>query len=692
MKMNNLKTSLINSIKNAVNYKSIYFKSAMLSWTLIIATVVIFFVGIIPFQKDAAINKMRSECKDIATSVAQVTATAIISEDYSFAVEHCMNVLRGSHSIKSIVITKNDGFSLLHKKEAWNTQILDSTWHNLSEEEKTGNIMKSRFEDSDVFRYSYPLTYSGINWGWIHIENSLDQYNEDFDTIYKRLIALSAVLIALGFILSFYFSSWLVKPIRLVDNVAQSFANGDLTARIDMINVKSSSEIGSLSESFNTMAVNLKAAQQNLESKVEARTKQLVLSNKELEKYKVQLEKLVDDRTNTIKEVNRALVEEIDKLQMAEKEIESQLKFLKTLLGTIPIPIYILDNEMRFTDFNPAFDKHFEKDKTNLIGKSFYSLFTEEDQKDFRLSKKDLFKNGFVTFEKRLNSSSNSKKDLIFFESIFKSASGETSGVVGVILDITQVKESERKIVVALEKEKELAELRTKFFSHASHEFRTPLATILSSVELISMLNPKLSTGDNGNHLDQIFTSVDYMTNLLDDILTINKADTGKFLLNPESMNLFDFVSKLKAEMESNDKYKHHFRLTCNNNESTIIGDKKLLRLIFTNLISNAIKYSPHATPIDISIDQNDSLVKIKIRDEGIGIPPEEQKNLFEPFFRASNSGDVKGTGLGLSLIKKVVEQHNGKISFASTLNKGTEFVVTLPITVEQIIDSEIVE
>lgn len=689
--MNNLKTRLISSVKNAFNYKSIYFKSAMLSWTLIIATVVIFFVGIIPFQKDAAINKMRSECKDIATSVAQVTATAIISEDYSFAVEHCMNVLRGSHSIKSIVITKNDGFSLLHKKEAWNTQILDSTWHILSEEEKTGNIMKSRFEDSDVFRYSYPLTYSGINWGWIHIENSLDQYNEDFDTIYKRLIALSAVLIALGFILSFYFSNWLVKPIRLVDTVAQSFANGDLAARIDMINIKGSSEIGSLSESFNTMAVNLKAAQQNLENKVEARTRQLMLSNKELEKYKVQLEKLVDDRTNTIKEVNRALVEEIDKLQMAEKEIESQLKFLKTLLGTIPIPIYILDNEMCFTDFNPAFDKHLGKDKTNLIGRSFYSLFTEEDQREFRLSKKDLFKNGFVTFEKRLNSSSNSKKDLIFFESIFKSASGETSGVVGVILDITQVKESERKTMVALEKEKELAELRTKFFSHASHEFRTPLATILSSVELISMLNPKLSSGDNGNHLDQIFTSVDYMTNLLDDILTINKADTGKFLLNPESMNLFNFVSKLKDEMESNDKYKHQFRLTCNNKENTIIGDKKLLRLIFTNLISNAIKYSPHATPIDISIDQNDSLVTVKIRDEGIGIPPEEQKNLFEPFFRASNSGDVKGTGLGLSLIKKVVEQHNGKISFTSTLNKGTEFVVSLPITIEQIIDPEIV-
>jgi PAS domain S-box-containing protein len=649
-----------------------------------------FFVGIIPFLKNSAIKKMRSESKDIATSVAQVTATAIISEDYSFTVEHCMNVLKESHSILSIVIAKNDGFSLIHKKDEWSTKFLDSSWYVLKDDEIEGSIISSKLGHGEVFRYSHPLIYSGINWGWIHIESSLGQYNQDFDTIYQRLMILSGILIAIGFILSFFVSNRLVKPIRLVNSVAQSIADGDLAARIDTINVKSSSEIRSLSESFNTMAINLKAAQENLESKVAARTRQLMLSNKELEKYKVQLEKLVDDRTNTIKEVNRALVEEIDKLQMAEKEIESQLKFLKTLLGTIPIPIYILDNQMCFTDFNPAFDKHFGKDRTNLIGKSFYSLFSEEDQREFRLSKNELFRNGFVTFEKRLDSSSNSKRDLIFFESIFKSASGETSGIVGVILNITELKESERRTLVALEKEKELAELRTKFFSHASHEFRTPLATILSSVELISMLNPKLSSHDSGNHLEQIFSSVDYMTNLLDDILTINKADTGKFSLNPESMNLFDFIVKLKDEMESNDKYKHHISLTCKNKENTIIGDKKLLRLIFANLISNAIKYSPQASPIDIIIDQGDSHVTIKVRDEGIGIPPEEQKNLFEPFFRASNSGDAKGTGLGLSLIKKVVEQHNGNISFTSTLNKGSEFIVRLPTTVERIIESEV--
>jgi PAS domain S-box-containing protein len=374
---------------------------------------------------------------------------------------------------------------------------------------------------------------------------------------------------------------------------------------------------------------------------------------------------------------------------MAEKEIENQFKFLKTLLDTIPIPIYILDEEVCFRDCNPAFEHHFNKKVNHLLGESFYSLFTKEDQKEFRQNKDQLFRNGFLSFEKRLTSQ-NIKKDLIFFESTFKGATNKINGIVGVILDITEIKESERKTLIALDKEKELTDLRTKFFSHASHEFRTPLATILSSVELISMLNPSIGSSDNGNHLEQIFTSVDYMTNLLDDILTINKADTGKFLLNPESMNLFDFISTLKDEMQSNDRYRHQFNLTCKNKEHMIVGDKKLLRLIFANLISNAVKYSPETSPIDIDLEQDDFQVKIKVKDEGIGIPEAEQKNLFEPFFRASNCGDIKGTGLGLSLIKKVVEQHKGNISFSSSANKGTEFVVILPLTGEYVMNPKL--
>ncbi|MBT8387309.1 MAG: HAMP domain-containing protein [Ignavibacteria bacterium] len=686
MILNKPKSKILTRIKKILSFKSVFLKSAMFSWSLIILTVIIFIVVFIPLQKDSEIRKMQSEVQDIATSIAQVTATAIISEDYSFAVEHCMSVLKGSNSILSIVITKNDGFSLVHNKDNWTLENLDSSWYKLNEKKILGSIKQSKFSDSEVFQYSYPLKYSGINWGWIHIENSLDEYNEYYANVYLRLIGLSLVLILLGFVFSFYFANRLVKPIRAVDSVAQSIANGDLSVRIDM---KTSTEIQSLAESFNKMAINLKKAQENLESKVAERTKQLLDSNTELEKYKVELEKLVDTRTQTIKEVNSALIDEIEKLQKAEREIDIQYKFLKTLQETIPIPIYILDEKANFTDCNPAFETHFRKRNSDLIGHSFYSLFTEEDQSEFRQHKNQLFKEGFSTFEIQLNHSSNSKKDLIFFESIFKSAIGETTGIVGVILDITDIKESQRKTLSALNKEKELTELRTKFFSHASHEFRTPLATILSSVELISIMNPDISSKDNGVHLEQVFNSVDYMTNLLDDILTINKADTGKFLLNPESMNLFEFITSLTDEMHSNEKFKHEINITCDSKDRTIIGDKKLLRLIFANLLSNAIKYSPDSSNIDINIDQSDSHIAIKVIDQGIGISEDEQKNLFEPFFRASNAGDVKGTGLGLSLIKKVVEQHRGIIKFKSVPNKGSEFIVTLPLTNENILNNK---
>ena len=682
MKKYNLKNIIIKRLKNAFNFKSIYFKSAMLSWTLIIITVVMFFFGIIPFQKDSAINKMCSESKDIATSVAQVTATAIISEDYSFAVEHCMNVLKGTHTIQSIVITKNDGFSLLHTKEEWSSKNLDSTWYLLDNQQTEGYITKSRFGDFDVFEYSHPLIYSGINWGWIHIENSLDQYNEDFNTIYKRLIALSALLIALGFILSFYFSNKLVKPLLLVDSVAQSIASGNLDSQIKM---KSYTEIESLANSFNLMSINLKRAHDELESKVKERTNQLTQSNIELENYKKHLERLVDERTEEIKDVNEALVNENNKLLSAENEIANQFNFLKTLLDTIPIPIYILDSKACFTEYNPAFEKHFNKQKPALLGDSFYSLFDEEDQEEFRQKRNQLFKEGFLAFEKRLNYSSNSSKDLIFFESTSQSAFGKAAGIVGVILDITEIKESERKTLNALNAEKELTELRTKFFSHASHEFRTPLTTIQSSVELISMLNPKLFTQKNNPHIEQIFTSISYMQELLDDILTINKADTGKFISNLEVLNLFEFINSLKEEIESNDKFNHQINLTCDNRNQTIIGDKKTLRLIFSNIITNSLKYSPAYSTIGIKIYQSDCHMAVRITDNGIGIPIEEQDHIFEPFFRASNAGEIKGTGLGLSLVKKLIDQHKGTIDFHSVPNKETEFIVSLPMNIENI-------
>jgi PAS domain S-box-containing protein len=546
--------------------------------------------------------------------------------------------------------------------------------------------MKSRFEDSDVFRYSYPLTYSGINWGWIHIEYSLNQYNEDFNTIYKRLMILSVVLIALGFVLAFYFSNRLVKPIRLVDTVAQSIADGDLSVRLNM---KSSTEILSLSDSFNKMAVNLKKAHNELESKVRQRTKQLLKSNSELENYKKHLEKLVEERTDEIKEVNYALVSENNKLLIAESEIANQYNFLKTLLDTIPIPIYILDEKNNFTDCNNAFSEYFSKKKSDLIEQNFYSLFDYKYKDEFEQSRNQLFKEGFLAFEKSLNYSPNSKKDLIFFESTFKSAFGKAAGIVGVILDITEIKESERKTLNALNKEKELAELRTKFFSHASHEFRTPLTTIQSSAELISLLNSDISDKDNNNHIDQIFTSIAYMQELLDDILTINKADSGKFILNPEPFNLFEFINSLREETQNNDKFNHTISLTCENKNLKLTGDKKILRLIFSNLITNAIKYSPAQSSIDIKIYPSDAHIAISVKDSGIGIPIEEQNHIFEPFFRASNSGDIKGTGLGLSLVKKIVDQHNGTICFHSAPNKGTEFIISLPVEAQTFTQQE---
>jgi PAS domain S-box-containing protein len=486
--------------------------------------------------------------------------------------------------------------------------------------------------DKFTFRVQKPIEFNDDEIGVLFLGYSLKELKKETSSIKDSIGLVSLAILIIGISFVILIGNYMTKPLTRMVETVKKIGDGDLSQRAQVI---SKDELGYLARSFNVMVESISVSKLKLEE------------------------------TN--------------------KEIESQLKFLKALLSTIPIPIYILDSKQSFTDYNPAFEKHFRKKKTDLLGKSFYSLFSEEDQKEFQKNKDQLLREGFLSFEKRLNYSPDLIKDLIFFESTFQSASGKTAGIVGVILDITEIKESERKTLSALSKEKELAELRTKFFSHASHEFRTPLTTIQSSVELISMLNPRLSVQENNPHVEQIFTSISYMQELLDDILTINKADTGKFIANPELLNLFEFINSLKEEIENNDRLNHQINLTCDNKNQTIVGDKKTLRLIFSNLITNSIKYSPSQSTINIKIYQSDSHIAIRITDNGIGIPKEEQNHIFEPFFRASNAGDVKGTGLGLSLVKKLVDQHKGTICFSSVPNKETEFIVSLPMNGESI-------
>ncbi|MGB7442654.1 MAG: ATP-binding protein [Coleofasciculaceae cyanobacterium] len=255
----------------------------------------------------------------------------------------------------------------------------------------------------------------------------------------------------------------------------------------------------------------------------------------------------------------------------------------------------------------------------------------------------------------------------------------EQKAYLALLRDITLRKKEEESICKALEQEKQLNQMKSRIISTLSHEYRTPLTTILSSAELLERYRHKFDESKQTKHFERIKTAVEHMTHLVDDVLFVNKAELNKLEFRPEAVDLFCFTQELVSQMQEGTGKQHRLILTTKGERELFFGDPKLLKQLLTNLLSNAIKYSPQGKVISVSLDFTETEVIIQVQDQGIGIPQEEQDKLFQSFSRASNVGTIPGTGLGLVIIKNCVERHGGKISFKSTSDLGTTFTVNLP-------------
>jgi PAS domain S-box-containing protein len=256
---------------------------------------------------------------------------------------------------------------------------------------------------------------------------------------------------------------------------------------------------------------------------------------------------------------------------------------------------------------------------------------------------------------------------------------GRLIGTSGTLHDITERKQAEAEIRKALEKERELGELKSRFVSMTSHEFRTPLTTILSSAELIEHYSNQWTPEKKLSHLQRIQINVKHLTRLLDDILLIGKADAGRIEFNPAPLNLIQFCCNLAEEFQWTHSNQTKIIFVSPEEYINAFMDEKLLRHILGNLLSNAIKYSPQGSPVYLELNCINQEAIFRIQDQGIGIPDEDQERLFELFHRATNVGKIPGTGLGLAIVKKSVDLHGGEITVSSQVGVGTTFAVSLP-------------
>ncbi len=246
--------------------------------------------------------------------------------------------------------------------------------------------------------------------------------------------------------------------------------------------------------------------------------------------------------------------------------------------------------------------------------------------------------------------------------------------------EVRERKKAEEEVRKAFEKERELNELKSKFVSLASHEFRTPLSAVLSSAALISQYKDKGEMDKVGKHVARIKSSVIHLTSILNDFLSLGKLEEGKIQINKGTIHVAEFLQDIREELLNTLKTGQDIKINCQSDVDRINSDIHMLRNILFNLISNASKYSEQDKKIYLECQrQNDNIV-FNIRDEGIGIPEDDFKHMFDRFFRASNAGNTQGTGLGLNIVKRYADLLGGSVTFTSRFGEGSIFSIAIPV------------
>jgi len=374
-------------------------------------------------------------------------------------------------------------------------------------------------------------------------------------------------------------------------------------------------------------------------------------------------------------EINADLQRQIKERQAAEMALQESQQLYSAIASNFPNgAICVFDDELQYVFYDGKDLATFRMKSKQLIGKKLSDHLpqrkAQEIEKQLRLAIKG----------------SNVEFDIDIFGHTFeinalplKNIAGDVNLILMVLQDITNRKEAEEEIKRSLEKERELNELKSRFVTMASHEFRTPLSTILSSLSLIQTYQQKGDLAKSEKHFNRIKSNINNLTQVLTDFLSIGRLEEGKISYQPTYFSLADLLDDVVEEIRHLMKPGQELLPEFSGIHEDVYFDPQIVKNILINLMTNAIKYSLENDRIWVGITAGKEQITIRVKDEGIGIDEADQKHLFERFFRATNVMNIQGTGLGLNIVRKYLDLMDGKIEFKSQLNKGSEFTVTLP-------------
>lgn len=396
-------------------------------------------------------------------------------------------------------------------------------------------------------------------------------------------------------------------------------------------------------------------------------------AQEELEQRVIDRTKELEGANNSLAKVNESLQAEMRERRKIEEALRDSERLFSTIARNFPdgiICVISQEYSIVFIDGKELDGLGWKRDQ--LKGRKIDAIelfsFNEEEKKKLQ---------AVFNWESAHLEQSHNDDHYVINAVPLPDAKGFIKEILLVVQNITEIKNAEIETRTSLAKEKELNEMKSKFVSIASHEFRTPLSTILTSVSLIDKYKEIEQIEKRNKHIERIKSSVKNLTDILNDFLSLEKLEAGKTEIFPIDFEITSLCEELKEEMQAmitngqRIEYVHE-------GASLVYADKQLIRHILINLVNNAIKYSNAGGLIKLSTKKNGGLT-LEVQDFGIGIPKQDQVHLFERFFRAGNVTAIQGTGLGLNIVKRYVDMMNGTLKMESEENIGTTITIILP-------------
>ncbi len=383
--------------------------------------------------------------------------------------------------------------------------------------------------------------------------------------------------------------------------------------------------------------------------------------------------------TNLVMYISKELVEhdKVESTRILQEAVDNSEEKVRAIIAAIPDMLFVLTKEGNYEEYYSA-----SGDSADLlipreffIGKNVKEVLPSGLAGQFITGfNKVLGGMDLEIIEYQLDVPSGRK----YFEARVAPIKTQNK-VLCIIRDITTRIQQEQELANALIREKELSELKSNFISNTSHEFRTPMSIIQSSADILENYTQMMKPDQVDYHFKRIRTSIKFLTEMLDDILFIEKSNAHKMTLDPVSEDLCSFCENVKKDVLANEPAGTVITIESELYTKIQRIDVKLLYSVLSNLLTNAVKYSPAGSEVKIGLSESEGFLTLTVEDQGIGIAEEDQENLFEPFFRGKNVDEIPGTGLGLPIVKRSVDLMGGTISVESRSGSGSKFKIDIP-------------